>query len=61
MRPLVNGKTGTQLIWEWLKSHNLHSYIEDVTYNKINAAFYIDDKAIRFKNWDQTLKKIYDF
>ena len=57
-RPLVNGKTGKELIWEWLRENNLDSYIEDVTYDKVNAVFYIDDKAIRFVDWESTLKQI---
>ena len=35
-----------------LKQYNIDKYIKDVTYNKPNALFYIDDKAISFKNWD---------
>ena len=54
-RPLINGKTGTELIWEWLKKYDLDKYISDVTDKKIRASFYIDDKGIRFTNWEQTL------
>ena len=54
-RPLINEKTGTELIWEWLKKYDLDKYISDVTDKKIRASFYIDDKAIRFINWEQTL------
>jgi len=57
-RPLINGKTGPELIWEWLEKHDLKSYVKDVTYNKINALYYIDDKAISFNNWDNTLKHL---
>jgi len=57
-RPLVNGKTGKELIWEWLEKYNLNSYIKDITYDKINASYYIDDKAIRFNNWNSVIKKI---
>ena len=45
-RPLIDGKTGPELIWEWLEKHDLKSCVEDVTYDKINALYYIDDKAI---------------
>ena len=31
-RPLINGKTGEQLIWDWLGKYNLNSYI----YNHVN-------------------------
>tara|TARA_Y100000361_G_C11135838_1_gene331846 strand:- start:729 stop:1124 length:396 start_codon:yes stop_codon:yes gene_type:complete len=50
-RPLVDGKTGIELIWEWLEKHNIKQNIKDVTYIKPNAVAYIDDKAIRFDNW----------
>jgi len=57
-RPLIDGKTGPELIWEWLEKHDLKSCVEDVTYDKINALYYIDDKAISFNNWDSTLKHL---
>tara|TARA_R110000824_G_C14903087_1_gene645674 strand:+ start:38 stop:421 length:384 start_codon:yes stop_codon:yes gene_type:complete len=57
-RPLIDGKTGPELIWEWLEKHDLKSCVEDVTYDKINALYYIDDKAISFNNWDNTLKHL---
>ena len=57
-RPLVNEETGAELIWGWLQKWNLHGYIEDVTYTKPNAKYYIDDKAIKFINWDETLKEV---
>ena len=59
-RPLVNGKTGIELIWEWLKKYNLNKYIEDITYIKPNAKYYIDDKGIRFTDWNQTIKEVYE-
>ncbi len=57
-RPLVNGKTGTELIWEWLKKHDMDKYITEITGVKPIALFYIDDKAIKFANWEQTLNDI---
>jgi hypothetical protein len=57
-RPLINGKTGKELIWEWLGKYKLNSYITNITYDKINASYYIDDKAIHFTNWSSVLKKI---
>ena len=57
-RPLVDGKTGIELIWEWLNKYNLEKYIDDVTYYKPNAKYYIDDKAIRFISWNQTIGEI---
>ena len=57
-RPLINGKTGTELVWDWLKKHNIDKYIKNVTYNKPNALFYIDDKAIHFNNWNNILDHV---
>ena len=57
-RPLIEGKNGTELVWGWLKKYNIDKYIKDVTYNKPNALFYIDDKAISFNNWDNTLNHV---
>lgn len=57
-RPLINGKTGTELIWEYLEKHNLKQYIKDVTFNKPNAICYIDDKCLEFKNWKDTIQDI---
>ena len=53
-RPLVNGKTGAELIWDWLKKYNIQQYIKQVTSEKPRAILYIDDKAIRFESWKQT-------
>jgi len=57
-RPLVNSKTGIELIWEWLDTYNLSQYIRDIVYGKPNAKYYIDDKGIRFTDWNQTIKEI---
>lgn len=54
-RPLVNGKTGKELVWEWLKKHHMSQYIKDVTSEKPRAIAYIDDKGIRFTDWNSTL------
>jgi len=53
-RPLVNNKTGVELVWEWLKKYQIDSCVLDVTFEKPNALAYIDDKAIRFESWDDT-------
>ena len=57
-RGLVNGKTGTQLIWEWLKKNRMDMYIKEVTSEKPRAAFYIDDKAYRFTDWTSMMNII---
>ena len=57
-RGKINGKTGTEMVWNWLKKHNVDMYIKDVTAEKPRAVAYIDDKAIRFNNWDDVLKEV---
>ena len=58
-RPLVNGKTGIELIWEWLEKYELSKYISDITYDKPNAKYYIDDKGIKFTDWDKVITEVY--
>ena len=55
-RPLINGKSGKELIKEWLSKYNLLHYIHDITCEKPRAITYIDDKGYRFNDWDSTLK-----
>jgi len=55
-RPLVEGQTGIQQIWDWLHKYKMNSYVYAVTATKPRARCYIDDKAIRFENWDDVLK-----
>jgi hypothetical protein len=57
-RPLVNGKTGMQLVKKWLKKYKVSKYIAEITCEKPRAKYYIDDKAIEFTSWSKTLKKI---
>jgi hypothetical protein len=60
-RPLVDGKTGTELVWEWLEKHNIKDCFKDITAEKPRCLFYIDDKAIRFINWGQALNDVETF
>jgi len=53
-RPLVNGKTGTQLVEEWLIKHGIRNCVADITSEKPRAFLYIDDNAYRFTNWADT-------
>ena len=57
-RGLVNGKTGIELIWEWLVKHDMAKFVSKVTAEKPRARFYIDDKAIRFTDWESTFEII---
>lgn len=54
-RPLVNGMTGEELVWQWLVKYKIDSYIKEVTSEKPRAICYIDDKGVRFESWEQTL------
>jgi len=60
-RPLINGKTGTELVWEWLKKYQLDSYVKDVTAEKPRCICYVDDKAVQFINWNQALNDLSTF
>lgn len=58
-RPLINGKTGVQLIWEWLKAHDMDMYVKEVTAEKPRAVFYVDDKAVRFNgSWTDAFEDL---
>ncbi len=57
-RPLVDGKTGYELVMEWLIKYEVDKYVDEVTYEKPRAQYYIDDKAIEFTTWDKALKDV---
>lgn len=57
-RPLVNNKTGIELVWDWLIKYEIADYITEITAEKPRCICYIDDKAIQFHNWSQTLQDI---
>ena len=59
-RPLVNGKTGTELVTEWLKKYDALKYVTEITSEKPRAKIYIDDNGYRFNNWERTLNDIED-
>ena len=56
-RPLVNGKTGKELVKDWLIANGFWSYIRRITSEKPRAIAYIDDKGIRFNNWTHALQE----
>ncbi len=60
-RPLVNNKTGTELVRDWLEEHNVLKYVSEITAEKPRAFLYIDDKGYRFENWSDTMKFLEDF
>ena len=59
-RPLVNGKTGVELVKEWLSKYDLIDCVAEITSEKPHANIYIDDRGYRFNNWTDTLKEIED-
>lgn len=59
-RGLVNGRQTVDLIWEWLEKHNLSQFVSKVTAEKPRAVVYIDDKGLRFSNWQECLDNLQD-
>lgn len=57
-RPLVNGKTGIELVEEWLDIHGVLKYVKEITSTKPRAFLYVDDNCFRFTNWVETLNFI---
>ena len=57
-RPLVTGKTGSELVWEWLEKYGVAEYVHAVTSEKPRAFLYIDDNGYRFETWENTLQFI---
>ena len=57
-RPTVDGKTGTQMVWEWLEKYGVKDLIRDVVSEKPRACLFIDDKGYRFENWQDTISFI---
>lgn len=55
-RPLVQGKTGKQLVEEWLEKHGVLSCVKEITSEKPRAWLYIDDKGYRFSSWKDALE-----
>ena len=58
-RPLVNGKTGHELVEEWLEKYDMLGYVDDITWEKPRAEYYIDDKGLHFNNnWNEILEEV---
>lgn len=55
-RVLVNGKTGIELIWEWLEKYDMAKFVKEVTAEKPRAVQYIDDRAYHFTSWEKYFK-----
>lgn len=57
-RGLVNGKTGVELVWEWLRKNDMDKYVTKVTAEKPRAVAYIDDKGFRFTSWNSCIEQL---
>lgn len=57
-RPLVDGKTGTELVEDWLRKYDVLQYVQEITAEKPRSQIYIDDKGYHFQNWADTLEHI---
>jgi FMN phosphatase YigB (HAD superfamily) len=57
-RPLVNGKTGTELVSEWLEKHGILECVDEITCEKPRSQIYIDDKGYHFENWNDTMEHL---
>ena len=57
-RPLVNGKTGVELVKEWLEKYGLIDFVSEITSEKPRAKIYIDDNGYRFESWEKALNDI---
>ena len=57
-RPMVNGKSGYQLVLDWLIKYDLDDCVSEITCEKPRAQLYIDDKGYYFESWDKTLEDI---
>lgn len=55
-RPLIDKKSGKELVIEWLEKHDSLQYVDEVVWGKPHAMIYIDDKGYRFENWNDTIK-----
>ena len=43
---------------DWLTTHGFSPFIKEITSDKPRAEYYIDDKAVKFENWENTLREI---
>lgn len=47
-----------EYIYPWLEKYDLDKYISEVSNHKFPASIYIDDRGLKFENWEDCLKKI---
>ena len=59
-RGLINGRQTVDLIWEWLKKHDLAQFITTITAEKPRGVVYLDDKGLRFTDWKACMSELED-
>jgi len=57
-RPNINGRTGLEIVDEWLVKYGIREYFKEITSDKPRALIYIDDNGYRFENWKDTVNFI---
>jgi hypothetical protein len=60
-RPLVGGKTGQELLWDWFNKHKISQCITEITSEKPRALIYIDDNAYHFTNWSKATSDLIEY
>jgi hypothetical protein len=60
-RPLVAGKTGQELLWDWFNKHKIAQHITEITAEKPRALIYIDDNAYQFTSWNKATLDLHDY
>ena len=56
-RKTSESNTEKNFIKDWMKKKNIPC--DGITGEKLEADYYIDDKAINFKDWDTTLETVW--
>lgn len=59
-RPLVDGKSGVELVEEWLQKYDILHCIRDITAEKPRADLYIDDNAHFFIDWKTGVEHVFN-
>ncbi|OGU56269.1 MAG: hypothetical protein A2V66_07205 [Ignavibacteria bacterium RBG_13_36_8] len=55
---LFTAREETESIIKWLEKHGLRKYFTHITNVKPVAELYVDDRALKFNNWTETVKEI---
>ena len=58
VHPDVDDNFQRRNIWLWLARHGMAQYVTGLTGEKLHSEVLIDDRCIRFDNWENTLKQL---